>query len=255
MKAKPVGALLLLLVGLTGSLVSGLVPVAPPAETREGDGSGQAPGATQAGPQEGGLPRRPVLLVPGWLGRSEELAALRERFLRDGWAEGEVVALEFEDPVGSSLDHAVELEESLRSLLSETGAAEVDIVAHSMGGLAVWALLQDKGDLLPIGRVVFLGSPLQGTVIAHLAWGDGGREMRPGSDFLERLQAGDQPQRWVEALTVRTPLDLNVVPGYGATLPGLGDRVICCPTHQGLLDHEETYQIARDFLMYGRGRR
>jgi triacylglycerol lipase len=120
-----------------------------------------------------------------------------------------------------------------------------------MGGLALWALLQQKGDLLPIRRIVFLGSPLQGTLVAHLAWGEGGEEMRPGSEFLQALEAGPTPDHWVEALTIRTPLDLHILPSEGGTLPGMGDRVVCCPTHQGLQDHEETFTLARDFLLYG----
>jgi len=165
-----------------------------------------------------------------------------------------VVALEFEDPVGSNWDHAREAEGALRTLLTTTGAPEADVVAHSMGGLAIWLLLQERGADVPVRRVVFLGSPLQGTLTAYLAWGKGGREMRPGSDFLHELLAGPRPQRWVEALTIRTPLDLNVVPGSGGTLPGLGDTLICCPTHQGLLDHEDTYVAARNFL-WGLGHR
>jgi hypothetical protein len=43
-----------------------------------------------------------------------------------------------------------------------------------------------------------------------------------------------------------------VVPNSGATLPGMGDRVVCCPTHQGLQDHEETFRILRNFLLFGR---
>jgi triacylglycerol lipase len=255
-KAKTFGVLVLLLGGLLGSGSAALpgwgnlmqehgstvlVPLGSLRQDR-----------VREAVQDEGRDRRPVLLVPGWLGRLPELSALRDRFLRDGWAEWEVLALEFVDPVGSNLEHARELEDALQHLLSQTGAREVDILAHSMGGLAVWLLLQERGDLLPIRRVVFLGSPLQGTVVAHLAWGEGGREMRPGSEFLDRLQAGGQPQNWVEALTIRTPLDLNVVPGHGATLPGLGDRLVCCPTHQGLLDHEETYRVARSFLERGR---
>jgi len=196
--------------------------------------------------------RRPVLLVPGWLGRSLDMMALKERFVRDGWEEDVVFPMEFADPVGSSQDHAVELEKALQAVLAETGAREVDIVAHSMGGLAVWVLLQEKGALLPIKRVVFLATPFEGTVTAYLAWGEGGPEMIPESEFLRDLRSGGWPQRWVDALTVRTPLDLTVVPGGGATLFGLRDRVICCPTHQGLLDHEETYAIVREFLLYGR---
>ena len=62
----------------------------------------------------------------------------------------------------------------------------------------------------------------------------------------------DGPSDWVNSLAIRTPLDLTVVPGYGATLLEIGHQVICCPTHQGLLDHEETYLVVRDFLLYGR---
>lgn len=160
-----------------------------------------------------------------------------------------VYPLEFADPVGSSLDHAAELELAIQEALQETGAREVDIVAHSMGGLAVWVLLQQKGALLPINRVAFLATPFQGTVTAYLAWGDGGPEMVPGSEFLTRLQEGGLPQRWVNTLAIRTPLDLTVVPGYGVTPLAIGDEVICCPTHQGLLDHEETYLLVRGFLL------
>lgn len=198
-------------------------------------------------------PTAPVLLVPGWMRGAKELVPLAERLVRDGWPEDWVQALEFRDPVGSNLDHAREIEEAIPDLLARTGSRWVDVIAHSMGGLALWHLLQEKGDLLPIRRVVFLGSPLQGTLIAHLAWGEGGEEMRPGSEFLARLEAGPDPGHWVEALTLRTPLDLTVVPNRGGTLPGMGDRLVCCPTHRGLQDHEETFVVARDFLLHGRG--
>jgi triacylglycerol lipase len=193
-----------------------------------------------------------VLLVPGWLRGAKELMPLAERLVRDGWPEEWVQPLEFRDPVGSNLDHAEEIEEAVRALQARTGSHMVDVIAHSMGGLALWTLLQREGDVLPIRRVVFLGSPLQGTLIAHLAWGEGGEEMRPGSDFLNKLEEGPDPSHWVEALTIRTPLDLTVVPNRGGTLPGMGDRLVCCPTHQGLQDHEETFLVARDFLLYGR---
>lgn len=197
-------------------------------------------------------PTAPVVLVPGWLRGSRELTPLAERLARDGWPREWILALDFRDPVGSNLDHAREIEEAIGEMQERSGSRWVDVIAHSMGGLAVWTLLQQKGDLLPIRRVVFLGSPLQGTLIAHLAWGEGGEEMRPGSDFLARLQAGPRPDHWVEALTIRTPLDLTVVPNQGGTLPGMGDRMVCCPTHQGLQDHEETFALARDFLLFGR---
>lgn len=194
----------------------------------------------------------PVLLVPGWMGRSLDMMALKERLVRDGWPEDRIFPLEFQDPVGSSADHAAELEEIIQRVLTETGAPAVDIIAHSMGGLALWILLQEEGTVLPIHRAVFLATPFRGTMTAYLAWGEGGPEMIPGSSFLQELQEGGWPQRWVDALAIRTPLDLTVVPGEGASLLGIGHQIVCCPTHQGLLDHEETYSAIRSFLEAGR---
>ena len=194
-------------------------------------------------------PRNPVLLVPGWLGHAQDLSPLKERLVRDGWEEEWVFPVEFQDPVGSSIDHAKELDQALEAVLADTGARNVDIVAHSMGGLAVWVLLQGEGSDLPVSRVVFLATPFQGTLTAYLAWGEGGPEMIPGSDLLERLQQGGWPQQWADVLSIRTPLDLTVVPSYQTTMVEMGDRVICCPTHQGLLDHEETYLVIREFLL------
>lgn len=195
---------------------------------------------------------RPVLLVPGWMGRAIDLTALKERLVRDGWPEEWVFPLEFIDPVGSSASHAEELKAAIQEFLEETGAREVDIIAHSMGGLAVWVLLQQAGEPLPINRVAFLATPFQGTVTAHLAWGTGGPEMVPGSEFLQELQRGGLPQNWVNSLAIRTPLDLTVLPGFDTTLLEIRHQVICCPTHQGLLDHEDTYRVVRDFLLYGK---
>ena len=190
----------------------------------------------------------PVVLIPGWMGRSLDMMALKERLVRDGWPPDRVFPFEFEDPVGSSVDHAEELGSMIQYALDETGAAKVDIVAHSMGGLAVWVLLQEKGEQVPVDRVVFMGTPFLGTVTAYLAWGDGGPEMIPGSPFLKELAEGGWPQRWAQSLAIRTPLDLTVLPTEGSSGLGISHETVCCPTHQGLLDHEETFAIVRRFL-------
>jgi triacylglycerol lipase len=233
----------MLLAGSMG-LVQEMPPLQDPVVTQD---------STALGPVlQDSVELRPVLLVPGWMGRAVDLMALKERLVRDGWPEEWVFPLEFEDPVGSSDSHAKELEGAIQAFLEETGVAELDIVAHSMGGLAVWILLQEKGALLPINRVAFLATPFQGTVTAHLAWGEGGPEMVPGSEFLKELERGGWPQVWVTSLAIRTPLDLTVLPGFDAPLLEIGHQVICCPTHQGLLDHEDTYQVVRDFLLHGK---
>jgi hypothetical protein len=52
----------------------------------------------------------------------------------------------------------------------------------------------------------------------------------------------------VRAITIRTPLDLHVVPPESARLPGIPDLKVCCPTHAGLLEDEGTFELIARFL-------
>lgn len=219
----------------------------------------------------------PVLLVPGWSDGPEDLEPLESRFLEAGWPLARVMAVEFQDPVGSNRTHARAVAAAVRSLRATTGARRVDIVAHSMGGLAVRRFLAEgetdsteqdprvpaletspDGVATPatVRKVVFLGTPHRGTAAAWLAWGEGGDEMQPGSPFLDTLNAAPFVPDSVEALALWTPLDLRVIPGESAILPeaeNTRNAEICCPTHPGLLDHDETFRAVVEFLREGGG--
>ena len=189
----------------------------------------------------------PIVLVPGWLDTGRDLADLRIRLLGSGLDGSAVRTLTFAEPTGSNVDHAAELDSLVQQVLRETGSDRVDIVAHSMGGLATrWYLSTHREP--PVRRVAFLGTPHRGTLAAHLAWGDGRDDMLPDSPFLEALNAKPALPDGVEAITVRTPIDTHVLPGESATLPGVTDHVVCCPTHPGLLENEEVFLIVLDFL-------
>lgn len=192
----------------------------------------------------------PVLLVPGWLDTDRDMAALRIRLLGAGWGDDEVLAVSFRDPTGGNRAHALEIDSAARELLGRTGADELDVVAHSMGGLAVrWYLRY--GDPVPVRRAVFIATPHGGTYSAYLAWGRGSEEMEPESAFLDSLNAGPALPEGLQALTVRTPIDTHVVPGESATLAGVPDLSVCCPTHAGLLRDAKVFEIVRRFLLTG----
>ena len=187
----------------------------------------------------------PVLLVPGWFDTARELAALRIRLSAAGWSH--VETLSFADPTGSNRQHAAEIDSVVSELMERTGAPEVDIVAHSMGGLATRWYLKTRPEA-PVRKVVFLASPHRGTLSAVLAWGDGSDEMLPTSDFLESLNAGPALPEGVSALTIRTPVDTHIFPATSATLPGVPDRSVCCPTHAGMLHDEQVFDLVSEFL-------
>jgi triacylglycerol lipase len=196
----------------------------------------------------------PVLLIPGWFDTGRDLTALRIRMLGAGWPSDRVETITFDDPTGSNRDHAVEIAVDVRGLIERTGATEIDVVVHSIGGLALrWYLLTtpDGG----VRRIAFIGSPHRGTHSAHLAGGAGRAEMMPGSAFLDTLNAERPAPTSVEAITIRTVTDTHVVPGISATLPGVPDHELCCPTHAGLLRDDDVFDLVRSFLDHGAGQR
>lgn len=197
----------------------------------------------------------PVLVVPGWGDQAPDVEPIRRRLTEYGWPESRVTTLSFQNPVGSNQDHAREIDQAVRTLKALTRSAQVDVVAHSMGGLAVRHYLRVGETADSVRRTVFLGTPHRGSAAAVLAWGDGGREMVPGSDFLNGLNQGPPVPDWVEALAIRTPVDLRVIPASSARL--VGERVenleICCPSHNALVDDDHTFLEILRFLQEGYG--
>jgi pimeloyl-ACP methyl ester carboxylesterase len=186
--------------------------------------------------------RTPVLLVPGWSDRARVLARLRGRFLAAGWSSEAVAIVDFRDRFGSNIAHAGEVARAAAILLAGVGAESLDIVAHSMGGLAVRRYLTDDA-AHRVRRVVFLGTPHSGTWAALLSWGGGRREMLPGSEFLRAL-----PVPAVPCTTIRTPLDLRIFPRASARLAGVPDVVVGHASHQGLLRDRVVFDAILDAL-------
>jgi triacylglycerol lipase len=170
-----------------------------------------------------------VLLVPGWSDRPRVLRRLLGRFIQAGWAHDAVTVVAFRDRYGSNVQHGAEVAAALDALLERCGERVADVVAHSMGGLAVRHYLARSAGH-GVRRTIFLGTPHAGTWAALLAWGGGRREMLPGSEFLRTL-----PPPCVACATIRATLDLRIFPGSSARLPGAPDVLLKWATHQGLL--------------------
>lgn len=195
-------------------------------------------------------PRRPVVLVPGWADEGERLTPLAHRLRTSGWDSTAVLTVNFDDPVGSNIDHAEEIRQAVDSLLSlNPAASEVDIVAHSMGGLATrWYMQHGGADV--VRRFVSLAGPHRGTLVSLVAWGQGGVEMKPESPFLAELDS--VLPEGVEGFTIRTELETHIIPQESATLPGVPDTVLCCTMHWTLPTDANAIDVIVDFLLNGR---
>lgn len=126
---------------------------------------------------------RPIVFVHGFNGSAERWDKMMEWLSSDdsGNRSGGVInAGQFDDldpkanmfslrlsrPYNSVEKNTAELKETVEAVLKATGASEVDLVVHSLGGLNSRAYLQDKDE--KVNKLIMLGTPNHGSQLANL---------------------------------------------------------------------------------------
>jgi triacylglycerol esterase/lipase EstA (alpha/beta hydrolase family) len=145
------------------------------------------------------------------------------------------------DPVGdgtgdlrAQAEHLGEVADRVRD---ESGAASVDVIGYSAGGVVARLWIRDDGGANMARRVLTLGSPNHGTNQAALGAEFAGgcptacEQLIPNSDLLRRLNAGDQTPAGPLWATVRSTSDQVVTPTDSAALSGALNIVVqnVCP--------------------------
>lgn len=156
-------------------------------------GTASAGGSSGSGSPPGG---EPVLLVHGYMdtGDTPWWDVVTGYLLDVGYSRDRISVLSLGEVPGTTTDsprkYADAVGDRLESMHDEHGS-EVDIVAHSMGGLdSRWCVEKQDGAGY-VDDLITLGTPHQGTYAAYLGYlTPGGRDMVPGSEFLEELNDG-----------------------------------------------------------------
>jgi pimeloyl-ACP methyl ester carboxylesterase len=111
---------------------------------------------------------------------------------------------------------------AVRALCAATGAGQVAIVAHSMGGLVARAWMRVHGSAR-VARVITLGSPHHGTALASFGPGANAAQMRRaehGGTWLQALDAGETAQTRALVTSIYTHHDNIVAPQTSSVLAG-----------------------------------
>jgi triacylglycerol lipase len=163
----------------------------------------------------------PVVIVPGYNGTPGSVAPLTGRLRRAGRP---VTVLALPD-LGRG-----DIEDSARRLggaVAATGAAAVDLVGFSAGGIVVRAYLEALDEPGRVRRVVLLGAPNHGAEIAELAADfdpslctGACAQLTPGSSFLTELNSGDETPYAADYTSIWTKVDQVVTPAASALLQG-----------------------------------
>jgi pimeloyl-ACP methyl ester carboxylesterase len=187
--------------------------------------------------------QRTVVLIHGYLGNRAMLLPLAA-YLR--WR-GISQVLCFDYPSGAGVERgAIALREFLRRRVR---GGRIDLVCHSLGGLVARVYLQELGGARRVDQCITLGTPHRGTYNAYWLISRVGRELRPDSALLSRLEASRPAAERVRFLSVIAGSDNLVVPrvlcahGDEIRIPDLG--------HIGMLFSPRVLGIVADRLLEG----
>ncbi len=175
--------------------------------------------------------RPPLLLIHGYQCNRGLWFWLRPRLEAAGWT---VATHDLEPVWGNIDDYAQGIERRIDEVLAATGAAQVILIGHSMGGLVLRAYLRRHGRD-KVARIVTLGSPHQGTRLARLGLGRNARQMRMGDAWLAALaQPGAVPLP-PDSVSIFSVHDNYVFPQQTcSTLDGAASVAIGGVSHLGM---------------------
>ena len=177
----------------------------------------------------------PVVLVHGTFGNASSFSTLSPHLAAAGYC---VFALNYGCQnmqqvvcaTGPIEESAGQLSAFVNEVLAATGAAKVDLVGHSQGGLMPRYYLKFLGGTAKVHRLIGLAPPNHGTTVdglkslaallSGLVGCDACTEQLAGSAFLANLNNGGDTQTGVRYTVIETRYDEVVTPFTSAFLSG-----------------------------------
>ena len=157
----------------------------------------------------------PIVLVHGIVDNHSTFTVLRRALRRRGFER--VVSVDYGWLATDLQTLAARLSAEVARVCIQAGYEQVNVVAHSMGGLVARYYVQRLGGDARVHTLVTMGTPHAGT-----RWADGlphplVRQLRPGSRFLAEL-AAPSPGCRTRFVVVWSDLDQVVIPRENARL-------------------------------------
>ncbi|HSJ46819.1 MAG TPA: alpha/beta fold hydrolase [Euzebyales bacterium] len=161
------------------------------------------------------IPRRPVILLHGWV-HNRSAFLLMQRVLRRAGL-GPVHTFDYPSVTSDLSQVARHLAPVVEKVVDHTRADSCVLVGHSMGGLVARQYVQELGGHDLVDTVITMGTPHRGTYSAWLGVGRAAEQCRPGSDYLTQLERTSRPglARWI---SYYSDLDFMITPAISAKL-------------------------------------
>jgi len=153
--------------------------------------------------------RIPIVLVHGLIDNHSVFAVMRRGLSRRGFTS--VCSWNYSPLLSDVARGAADLGQQLQRVCEQTGHERVHVIGHSLGGLLARYHVQRQGGHQHVESLVTLGTPHQGSLLAHLLPTPLVRQLRPGSAVLREL-AEPAPGVRTPVTSIYSDLDQVVVP-------------------------------------------
>ena len=181
----------------------------------------------------------PIILVHGLVCNQGIWFSLK-RFLASRGV-GPAYSLSYGPPFASIEIFAAQLAAKIDAVLEETGAQQVTLVAHSMGGLVSRAYLRRYGSAR-VARLVTVGTPHRGSMLAWVLGGESVSQLRPQCEWLAELNLPTQPLA-VPTTAIWSRHDNMVAPQVNAMLEGAENIAVVGIGHNALLYDRSVHEL------------
>ncbi len=178
-------------------------------------------------------PQTPVVFVHGLYHSSAAWFAYRFSIGTRG--KRPTYALTYSSYFRTAAHISKQVESTVKTALAETGHKRVFLVGHSLGGLCIRRFLATSPYAQAVAGVITLGTPHQGSILAHLASGQLGRSIKPEGTLIAELSNSPEPD--IPKFCFYSSIDNMVIPGK---------NLIPCKKGWTL---EETATVGHTFLL------
>ena len=177
----------------------------------------------------------PILLVHGHFSNRGLWVKFRQRIAAA--AIGPVYTISFAPYFGDLDEFTAQLAARIESICAETGAAQVTLIGHSMGGLVCRRLLT-MHSRSRVATLVTLGTPHHGSHYSRWLFGKNAQQMRVGSDWLASLARAEAPMQRPPTLSLYSDFDEIICPSESSILVWARNVPINAVGHYGLVFSE-----------------
>jgi len=197
--------------------------------------------------KEGAPGTLPVLFVHGFFCNGGYWLPLIRALRKRGF--DHLYTINLDTPVVGISMHAEALAAKVEEVCTATGAEQIVLVGHSMGGIVSRTYVQRLDGDRRVARIVTLGSPHHGTRHAKGSVAPDGGEMAIGHPWLNALNR--EPLKDVPITSIYSVHDNIVAPQDSSELPGAENIALANIGHLEMSFHPAIHDLVEQELRRG----